>query len=213
MLSLVALMIMGCLSKDAWSCSCGPRHPQTVYCDSPVVFRAKFIGQKDSVEREQWTEFEVKATKIFKAPKKVDNIQFVYSPKIESMCGYQHPSGNKSEEFLVAGTLVDNKVYITSCSFVAPWANLTMGQKRGFLQVYAKHCDCQIKQCFTMPCEVDSGLQCLWTDPLMSRKSPYAKHQAVNLACIIQSKDLCTWSSLKSRIYATTTTSNSSKAQ
>ncbi|XP_066436096.1 metalloproteinase inhibitor 1 [Eleutherodactylus coqui] len=202
MFSLVVLMILGCLSQEAWSCTCGPRHPQSVFCDSPVVFRGKFIGQKDCAEREHWTEFEVKATKIIKAPKEFDDIQFVYSPKMESLCGYQHPSSNKSEEFLVAGSIVDEKVYINSCSFVVPWATLTLGQKRGFLQVYAKHCDCQVKQCFSVPCAVDSPLQCLWTDPLMRRKSVYASHQATTWACVNKGDNMCIWNSLKSRTYA-----------
>ncbi|KAM3910883.1 metalloproteinase inhibitor 1 [Leptodactylus fuscus] len=204
MFSVVVLTILGCLSKEAWTCSCGPRHPQSVYCDSPVVIRAKFIGQKDYPEREQWMLHEIKATKIIKAPKEMDDIRFLYTSKIESMCGYHHSSNNKSEEFLVAGTMVDNKVYINSCSFVVPWATLTMGQKRGFLQVYAKHCGCKIKNCFELPCQVDSGLQCLWTDPLSRKKSLYASHQAATWACVIKSKDLCIWNSLKSRTYATT---------
>ncbi|XP_040298166.1 metalloproteinase inhibitor 1 [Bufo bufo] len=208
MFSLVVLMILGSLSKEAWSCVCGPRHPQTVYCDSPIVFRAKFVGQKDSVVREHWREFEVKATKIFKAPKEFDDIQFLYSPKSDGLCGYEHPSTNKSEEFLVAATIVDGKAYITSCSFVVPWATLTMGQKRGFLQVYAKHCDCKIKQCFGLPCQVDNDLQCLWTDPLMRKKSLYASHQAATWACVNKGEGLCIWNSLKSRTYDTTTSSN-----
>ncbi|XP_075705169.1 metalloproteinase inhibitor 1-like [Rhinoderma darwinii] len=206
MFSLVVLTILGCLSKEAWSCSCGPRHPQTVYCDSPIVFRAKFIGQKDSAEREHWNEFEVKATKIFKAPKELEDIQFIYSPKMESLCGYQHSTTDKSKEFLVAATIVDNKVYINSCSFVVPWASLTMGQKRGFLQVYAKHCECQVKQCFSLPCQVDNDLQCLWTDPLMRKKSLYSGYQATTWACVNDGKGLCIWNSLKSRTYAPATT-------
>ncbi|CAN2389219.1 negative regulation of trophoblast cell migration, partial [Pristimantis euphronides] len=204
MFSLVVLMILGCLSKEAWSCTCGPNHPQTVFCNSPVVFRARFIGQKDYAEREHWTEFEVKTTKIFKVAKEFEDIQFVYSPKIDSLCGYQHSSTNKSEEFLVAGSIVDEKVYINTCSFVVPWATLTLGQKRGFLQVYAKNCDCKVKQCFGLPCQVDNNYQCLWTDPLMRKKSLYASHQAATWACVNKGNDMCIWNSLKSHIYATT---------
>ncbi|XP_069799633.1 metalloproteinase inhibitor 1 [Dendropsophus ebraccatus] len=211
MFSLVVLMLVGCLSREAWSCTCGPRHPQTVYCESPIVFRAKFVGQKDCAKREQWTEFEVKATKIFKAPKDLDDIQFVYSSRIESMCGYKHTSTNKSEEFLVAGTIIEDMVYITSCSFVVPWAPLSLGQKRGFLQVYAKHCNCQVKQCFG-PCSLDNNLQCLWTDPLMRKKSLYANYQSSTYACMYNGEDMCTWKSLKSRVYSATTTVSNTTA-
>ncbi|KAG8535807.1 hypothetical protein GDO81_027733 [Engystomops pustulosus] len=166
------------------------------------------MAQKDCAEREQWNEFQVKATKvgagvacatdapralpcicvplpgcglttylgawdenvaccpqtavnlyvlshqIFKAPKDMDDIQVIYSPKLESLCGYQHRSNNKSEEFMVAGTMVDGKVYINSCSFVVPWTDLTLGQKRGFLQVYAKHCHCKVRPTGQLCCHL-----------------------------------------------------------
>ncbi|PIO15217.1 hypothetical protein AB205_0203230, partial [Aquarana catesbeiana] len=36
MFPLVVLLVLGCLSQEAWSCSCGIRHPQSVYCDSAI---------------------------------------------------------------------------------------------------------------------------------------------------------------------------------
>ncbi|KAG8534579.1 hypothetical protein GDO81_019098 [Engystomops pustulosus] len=64
----------------------------------------------------------------------------------------------------------------------------------------------QVKQCFSMPCKVDSGLECLWTDPLMRKRSLYSSHQAATWACVLKSDDLCIWSSLKSRTYASNST-------
>ncbi|XP_075041613.1 metalloproteinase inhibitor 1 [Mixophyes fleayi] len=202
MYPLVILVILGCLSWEARSCTCGPRHPQSAYCDAAVVLRAKFIGQTDSEKKEHWTQFEVKTTKVFKAPEALQDIQYVYSGKEESLCGYQHTSTNKSEEFVVAGMMVDGSVYITSCSFIAPWSSLTYCQKRGLMNVYEKNCGCQIVQCFSLPCEITNDLQCLWTDPLMQRKSLYSGHQASNWACVNNGSGLCLWDSLKSRLYA-----------
>ncbi|XP_063792194.1 metalloproteinase inhibitor 1 [Pseudophryne corroboree] len=202
MICLVLLIVLGCWSWEAQSCSCGPRHPQAAYCDSEVVLRAKFIGQSDCEKRSQWTKFEVKTTKIFKAPKDLDDIQFVYSAKQESMCGYQHTSTNKSEEFLISGNMVDGSVYITSCGFIAPWASLTYCQRRGYGQVYEKNCGCQIVPCHHLPCEISNDRQCLWTDMLMKPRSLYAGYQATKLACVDNGSGICIWDSLKSRIYA-----------
>ncbi|CAI9536252.1 unnamed protein product [Staurois parvus] len=202
MFALVVLLVLGCLSQEAWSCSCGIRHPQSVYCDSAIVMRVKFVGQKVSEKISNRVQYRIKTTKIFKAPEGYEDIQDLYTSISESLCGYQHASTNKSEEFIVAGHIVDNNVFINSCSFIAPWASLTYCQKRGFLQAYAKNCECKIKQCSIPPCEVDDDRQCLWTDHLTRQKSSHSGHQAANLACVNNGNSLCIWDSLKSRIYS-----------
>lgn len=210
MFALVVLLALGCLSQEAWSCTCGIRHPQSVYCDSAVVIRTKFVGQK-VIEKNHRIEYKIKATKVFKAPTGYEDIQYLYTAISESMCGYQHTSTNKSEEFIVAGHIMGSNVFINSCSFIARWASLTYCQKRGFAQVYAKNCDCKIKQCFAVPCELDDDSQCLWTDHLSKQKSVYSGHQAANSACVSNGNGLCIWDSLKSRIYSPVTKSATNK--
>lgn len=205
MFALVVLLALGCLSQEAWSCTCGRRHPQSVYCDSAVVIRAKFTGQKVSEKNSQRIEYQIKTTKVFKAPDGYEDIQKLHTPISESVCGYQHTSTNKSEEFIVAGHIVDDDVYINSCSFIAKWSSLTYCQKRGFAQVYAKNCDCKVKPCPSAPCELDDDRQCLWTDLLSQQKKAYSGHQAANLACVSNGNGLCIWDSLKSRIYSPVT--------
>ncbi|XP_068105947.1 metalloproteinase inhibitor 1 [Hyperolius riggenbachi] len=208
MFSLLVLMVLGCLSQEAWSCTCGQRHPQSVYCDSAFVIKAKFVAQKE-MKNDERLQYQVKTTKVFKAPKELEDIQYVYTAKSDSLCGYRHASTNKSEEFLVAGYIVGQEVFINSCSFIAPWSSLSFCQKRGFMQVYAKNCDCQIKHCYQVPCEVDNKLQCLWTDPLRRMKDLYSGHQAAKWACVHNGDDLCVWDSLKSHLYSMVTKSNS----
>ncbi|XP_077331700.1 metalloproteinase inhibitor 1 [Lithobates pipiens] len=204
MFPLVVLLVLGCLSQEAWSCSCGIRHPQSVYCDSAIVIRAKFVGQKISEKNNHRVHYQIKTTKVFKAPEGYDDIQDLYTAVSESMCGYQHTSTNKSEEFIIAGHIVDDDVFINSCSFIASWASMTYCQKRGFIHAYAKNCDCKIKQCSVPPCEIDDDRQCLWTDHLTRQKRAYSGHQAANLACVSNGNGLCIWDSLKSRIYSPT---------
>ncbi|XP_063287879.1 metalloproteinase inhibitor 1 [Pelobates fuscus] len=198
MFSILRLMIFGCLSQIALSCTCGPKHPQSAYCDSAVVIRAKFVGQSKSEKQEQWMQYEVKPTKVFKAPDNVGEIEFVHTAREDSMCGYIHQSKNRSEEFLITGYVVNNVVVINSCGFIAPWASLSFSQKRGFQQVYEKGCTCKIVPCYSMPCEVTSDSQCLWTDPFMQKNQ-----QARDLACLDKGNGLCVWENQKYRLLTT----------
>ncbi|KAM5146830.1 metalloproteinase inhibitor 1 [Mantella aurantiaca] len=210
MFALVVLIVLGCLSQEAWSCTCAARHPQSVYCDSAIVIRAKFVGQKVSEKNSHRVQYNIKTTKVFKAPKGYEDIQYLHTPISESVCGYQHSSTNKSEEFILAAHIVDEDVFINSCSFIAPWASLTSTQKKGFINVYGKYCNCQIKECSFVPCEIDDN-QCLWTDNLGRQRSRYPGRQATNLACVSNSEGLCTWSSLNSRVFSNSPNLLSSK--
>ncbi|KAM4662104.1 metalloproteinase inhibitor 1 [Discoglossus pictus] len=203
MLYLVALVILGCMGREAWSCSCAPKHPQTAYCNSPVVIRGKFIAQKEDNKRSDYWEYEIKTTKLFKAPEELGEIRYLYTAKMESLCGYQHQSTNKSQEFMITGYVVEGKVMIGFCGFIVPWDSLSMQQKRGFQQVYQNNCNCQIVPCFSVPCETQNDRECLWTDSLMKRKSRYSEGtQASHMACVQSGNDMCVWQSQKSRIGA-----------
>nr|DBA21273.1 TPA: hypothetical protein GDO54_017944 [Pyxicephalus adspersus] len=146
MFALVVLLVLSCLSQEVWSCSCsGPRHPQSVYCDSAIVIRTKFVGQKVSEKNRTRMQYQIKTTKVFKAPEGFEDVQYLYTATAESLCGYQHTSTNKSEEFVLAGHIIDGEVFINTCSYIAPWASLTYCQKRGFMQMYAKNCECTVR--------------------------------------------------------------------
>lgn len=198
MFSLVVLLVLGYLSQEAWSCTCAPRHPQSVYCDSAIVIRAKFVGQKNSEKNMNRMQYHIKTTKVFKTEEGYEDIQYLQTPILESMCGYEHTSTNKSEEFIIAAHIVDTDVYINSCSFVRSWSSLTSTERKGFMNVYSKHCDCKVKECYSVPCEIADN-ECLWTDRLSRQKSRYSGRQATNLACVGNGSGLCIWQSLSSR--------------
>ncbi|XP_053329448.1 metalloproteinase inhibitor 1 [Spea bombifrons] len=203
MFPVLLIVILGCLSQRALGCSCSHVHPQSAYCNSAVVIRGKFVAQTDSEKREHWNQYRIKTTKVFKAPEDMGDIEVVHTSKTESLCGYEHKSTNRSEEFLITGSIVDGMVVITACGFIAPWDSLTIFQKKGFSQMYEKGCSCQIVPCYSVPCEVTSDQQCLWTDHLMQRSSTGAGSQASSLACLDMGKGLCTWETQKSRLLTT----------
>ncbi|XP_053551557.1 metalloproteinase inhibitor 1 [Bombina bombina] len=209
------LVIFACISKEAWSCRCALRHPQSAYCNSDVVIRAKFVGQTlhtTSDGTATLVKYEIKTIKIFKAPAGIQDIQFLYTPQMDSLCGYSHHSTNKSEEFAVTGFVMNDRVHINLCGFITPWASLSPYQKKGFQQLYKENCQCQIIPCYSVPCETENNKQCLWTDLVMKQilknnEGP----QSSKLLCVENNDGFCVWESMKSRLY--TTVSKLSRSQ
>ncbi|KAM4687235.1 metalloproteinase inhibitor 1-like [Rhinophrynus dorsalis] len=125
------------------------------------------------------------------------DIQYLYTPNMESVCGFLPPSINKTKEFLITGHGDEEQILINSCGFIRPWDSLTASQKQGFQQVYEKNCACRIVPCYGT-CETTSSNQCLWTDMLMNRKS-----QSEDMACVQFGDNMCRWDYLKSRLFTT----------
>ncbi|XP_044287408.1 metalloproteinase inhibitor 1 [Varanus komodoensis] len=197
--SFLLLMMLG---DPTTACSCAPRHPQSAYCNADIVIKAKFVGvTKELVnisigEPVWWMRHEIKTTKVYKAPAHMQDVQFLYTPAMESVCGYEHKGTLKGEEYIITGMLEGDRVMITACSFIQPWAQLSVAQKRGLSSEYSKGCNCTVVPCIAMPCFVSSNNQCLWTDGIISRI--WDDFQAKRLACLSQSESpsLCTWQSL-----------------
>ncbi|XP_034508610.1 metalloproteinase inhibitor 1 [Ambystoma mexicanum] len=184
------------------ACSCGPQHPQTAFCYSDVVIRGRIVGEvklnrnNSTAEEPSWTRYQIKVNKIYKGFDLITDLEFLYTPMHDSLCGYNHPSNNKSEEFLFSGHIVDGKVMISVCGFNSPWSKLTPNQRRGLAHIYKNGCNCVIVPCSAPPCSVSSPKECLWTDALMSRS--WVGHQAQYLACVHKGNDECKWESMKS---------------
>uniref|UniRef100_A0A8C8ZV15 Metalloproteinase inhibitor 1 n=1 Tax=Prolemur simus TaxID=1328070 RepID=A0A8C8ZV15_PROSS len=137
--------------------------------------------------------------KGFQALGDAADIRFVYTPAMESVCGYFHKSQNRSEEFLIAGKLRDGLLHINTCSFLAPWHGLSHAQRRGFTKTYAAGCEeCTVFPCSSIPCKLESDTHCLWTDQLLqgSEKGFQSRH----LACLPREPGMCTWQSLRPRM-------------
>uniref|UniRef100_A0A8C6QWM3 Metalloproteinase inhibitor 1 n=2 Tax=Nannospalax galili TaxID=1026970 RepID=A0A8C6QWM3_NANGA len=194
------LFLLLSLIASSRACTCAPHHPQTAFCNSDVVIRAKFVGPAEVNQTTLLNQrYEIKMTKMFKgfdALGHAADIRFVYTPAMESLCGYFHQSQNRSEEFLIAGRLRNGRLHISTCSFLVPWLTLSPSQQKGFTKTYSAGCGtCTVFPCSTIPCKLENNTHCLWTDQLLQGSEK--GYQSRNFACLPQNPGLCTWQSLR----------------
>ncbi|CAD7682040.1 unnamed protein product [Nyctereutes procyonoides] len=196
------ILLLLWLTAPSRACTCAPPHPQTAFCNSQIVIRAKFVGTAEVNQTDLNRRYEIKMTKMFKGFSALGNasdIRFVDTPALESVCGYLHRSQNRSEEFLVAGNLRDGHLQINTCSFVAPWSSLSTAQRRGFIKTYAAGCEeCTVFTCSSIPCKLQSDTHCLWTDQFLTGSDK--GFQSRHLACLPREPGICTWQSLRPRM-------------
>uniref|UniRef100_A0A8D0BFG9 Metalloproteinase inhibitor 1 n=1 Tax=Salvator merianae TaxID=96440 RepID=A0A8D0BFG9_SALMN len=197
----VSVFLISFLLDSAAACMCAPDHPQTRFCRADVVIRARFMGVTETYVNSIFgtpmplLQYEIKTTKVYKSPEDMQDIRFLYTSTMENFCGYIH-KGPLKEEYIIEGRLNSNRVHISLCSFIQPWNQLSAAQKQGLSSDYMKGCSCNIETCSSMPCEIHSSEQCLWTDQITSKE--WNGHQAQQLACLPRTEDstICTWRSL-----------------
>ncbi|XP_074057471.1 metalloproteinase inhibitor 1 [Macrotis lagotis] len=189
------------------ACSCGPQHPQENFCRSDMVFTAKFLSDPQFNHTLHHLQYKIKVIKKFKGFEVLGGIphlpKFLTTPAQESLCGYRHKALAKNKEYLVAARLLEGQLYVTSCSFVKPWSSLNPAQQLGFNQTYATGCGCQVQPCLSVPCNVESDTNCLWTDSLTSASEEGS--QSLHLACLPHKNGLCSWRSLSTEAPQPTT--------
>nr|AAB42179.1 metalloproteinase inhibitor [Mus musculus] len=196
------ILLLLSLIASSKACSCAPPHPQTAFCNSDLVIRAKFMGSPRINETTLYQRYKIKMmTKMLKGFKAVGNaadIRYAYTPVMESLCGYAHKSQNRSEEFLITGRLRNGKFHINACSFLVPWRTLSPAQQRVFSKKnYSAGCGvCTVFPCLSIPCKLESDTHCLWTDQVLVGSEDY---QSRHFACLPRNLGLCTWRSLGAR--------------
>uniref|UniRef100_G1KKZ6 Metalloproteinase inhibitor 1 n=1 Tax=Anolis carolinensis TaxID=28377 RepID=G1KKZ6_ANOCA len=192
-----SFLLLTLLGDTTEACSCARRHPQTAFCSSDIVLRAKFVAvnkMEGNLSERRWMYHEIKTIKLYKGPEEMQDVRYVHTPPIDGACGYFH-GGPLKEEYLITGRVKGGRVTISICNFIRPWAEITLAQKRGFTSEYSKGCSCSIVSCHS-ECSITSDNQCLWTDLLRSQNQSY--FQDKHLACLprAEKNGMCTWKSL-----------------
>ncbi|KAK1150573.1 metalloproteinase inhibitor 4-like [Acipenser oxyrinchus oxyrinchus] len=180
------------------ACSCGPQHPQTAFCNSDVVIRGKIVGSEEANLENRtdgtgmWLRYEIKQTKMFKGFESVSDVQYLYTPHDGGLCGFEPSDATKQTEFLFSGMVTaGGRLTVTVCSFIQPWKKLSPAQRKGIMHTYKHNCDCRITPCNSIPCELSTEAECLWTDGLFSRGWDHVL--ARQYACVHQGDGTCSW--------------------
>ncbi|KAI5607602.1 metalloproteinase inhibitor 3-like [Silurus asotus] len=133
-------------------------------------------------------EYKIKLIKTFKGFDKVDNIQYVYTPFDDSLCGVRLDAENKVQ-YLLSGYLWNEKVMIELCGVNELWENLSLSQKKNLKYRYQKGCECQIRDCYTSTCRATSANECVWY--------PFSR-ESLQGVCMKRTNGSCNWYTEKS---------------
>uniref|UniRef100_H3AH92 Tissue inhibitor of metalloproteinases 1 n=1 Tax=Latimeria chalumnae TaxID=7897 RepID=H3AH92_LATCH len=219
-LGAVVLLLVAQQPSDA--CSCAPQHPQMAFCYSDVaVIRGKIISSKTvkldgSVGGQgDWIQYEVKQTKMLKGFEKVQDVQFLYSPLMPSLCGFELKPASKQEDlYLYLYTvLLPYSICIEICTYIYLQFSfpIVAVHRRAPIYIYSSvslWCLCRkVVPCISIPCSVSTDNECLWSDGLVSRNWNHS--QAQNFACVHRANGGCGWqsqrlASLRKRARSTT---------
>jgi hypothetical protein len=61
------------------------------------------------------------------------------------------------ETYLITGKVVAGQASLNLCSYITPWAHLSVRQKKGFRLLYRQGCSCEVRMA--------EMFFCVWTEP------------------------------------------------
>ncbi|KAJ6652989.1 hypothetical protein lerEdw1_010258, partial [Lerista edwardsae] len=133
------LLLLTLLGDPTVACMCAPSHPQSDYCEANIVIKAKFL--KYELETRWWARYEIQTTEVIKGPAEVQRLRFLRTASEGSLCGYDLEPV-LGEDYVITAMQYKDRVLITLCSFIQPWAKLSPQEKRGLRVDYKKGCSC-----------------------------------------------------------------------
>ncbi|XP_061741149.1 metalloproteinase inhibitor 2-like [Nerophis ophidion] len=179
----LVLLCMWQLQEGAHACSCLLTHPQTQFCQSDVVIRAKVVAKKAGDGKFNNVKYDIKHITTIKGPK----IPFytLYTASNSAACGVTLTEG---VEYLIKGQMrSDGSLHVSSCNYPVPWKS----SHKILVERYLMGCDCKITRCDSVPCGISGPTECLWTDQLTDNSVKV--EQDKQSACIKRSDGSCAW--------------------
>ncbi|XP_061892581.1 metalloproteinase inhibitor 2-like [Entelurus aequoreus] len=171
------LLCMWQLQEGAHACRCAPVHPQTAFCQSDVVIKAKVVA---ITAGEFGIYYDIEQTKILKGP--IRSYDTISTAASSAECGLTLTKD--VEYFITADKLKpDGSLHVSSCNYVVPWKN----SHDILVERYRMGCDCKITRCIDVPCRASPN-ECLWTDLLTGNLG-----NDEQCACIKKSDGSCAW--------------------
>uniref|UniRef100_A0ACB8EM98 Uncharacterized protein n=1 Tax=Sphaerodactylus townsendi TaxID=933632 RepID=A0ACB8EM98_9SAUR len=140
----VSFLILTLLTDSSAACNCGGKNPtdlQQQFCTSDIVATGKFVGAVIGDPDWFWVRYDFQPTEVFKKPDKMFEINSLYTQLVGTTCSYRHYNPFNDDEYISTGYLAEHRIIITLCSFIKPWNQITRGQRRGLVMIYAKRCN------------------------------------------------------------------------
>ncbi|XP_061892257.1 metalloproteinase inhibitor 2-like [Entelurus aequoreus] len=173
------LLLLGMwqLQEGAHACSCPQTHPQTAFCQSDVVIKAKVVA---ITAGEFGINYNIEQTKILKGP--IRSYDTISTEASSAECGLDLTKG--VEYFITGGRLKpDGSLHVILCDYVVLWKN----SHDILVERYRIGCNCTITHRIAVPSRASPN-ECLWTDLLTGNLG-----NDEQCACIKKSDGSCAW--------------------
>ncbi|XP_067321710.1 metalloproteinase inhibitor 1-like [Anolis sagrei] len=138
----------------------------------------------------QITSLHPTSLQVYKGPEEVQDVHYVDTQTIPGLCEY-HYQVDHTDEYIIAGELDGDTVWLSVCAFLKRWSRVTPEQRRGFTSEYSKGCSCSIVW-GRLGGSISSN-QCVWSDKHLPTDFQYER-----MACLpqVEKSGMCTWKSL-----------------
>ncbi|XP_061892577.1 metalloproteinase inhibitor 2-like [Entelurus aequoreus] len=179
----LVLLCMWQLQEGAHACSCLLTHPQTSFCQSDVVIRAKVVAKKTGGGKYNNVKYDIKHIATFRGPEKLFGT--IYTASNSAACGVRLTKG--VEYFITGQIKSDGSLHVSLCNYIVPWKS----SHKILVERYSMGCDCKITLCNSVPCGISGPNECLWTDQLMGNSA--SDEHDKQCACVKRSDGSCAW--------------------
>ncbi|XP_051967186.1 metalloproteinase inhibitor 2 [Xyrauchen texanus] len=191
---LLFLLSVGLSKQAVDGCTCEPGHPQKLYCNSDIVMHAEITGEKiipndENIPGMGTIQYELKVIKVFKGFDRMNDIKYVNTYEMSSLCGTRLHHG----QYLLSGEFIrPDGFVITLCNFVEHWDKLSSMLKYNLQYIYKMGCNCKISNPSDRPIHSRTNDGCILTD-WKHLWPPEDGEQAHEYACIKHKNGSCNW--------------------
>ncbi|XP_069503543.1 metalloproteinase inhibitor 1-like [Ambystoma mexicanum] len=196
-----AMMILLLLEASFLSeaCPCFYWHPQAIYCHSDFAIKAAFLHESE------WNDpifpgnprkgYAIKPKEEYKGNNWFQNVTFI-SSLANTSCEYSHNADQFNIDYLITG-FRDNtpSLYVTACSLITPWSQLSPMEIAGVQGAYDAGCSCQIIE-FNPPSRIAGENECLMNDADCEDDDAIQRRKRDQM-CAPNEKGTCTWKKLE----------------
>ncbi|KAJ1095808.1 hypothetical protein NDU88_000962 [Pleurodeles waltl] len=175
--AIVLLLLVG--SQQSSASDCLYSHPQSYFCNSEVVIRAKIL--REAERNNSVNGYELQILEVFKGSLWLPGTIILIDISTGASIDLRADPG----DFVLTG-FGSGSLQVSGCSMVKPWSELTTKQALGIRGAYKDGCSCEIISSFPKPRE-SKGRHCKLDDD--------SANQVANQACIPKG-GTCSWQTI-----------------